>query len=145
MENTENPIRFKFLDPNQIVDRHAKAIGIFLALSTGIMFSTNGALIKVWSVNFVDAVMVRCVIQTLIAGAIMVCLGLCKSSAIFKEKNPEEANNDSTSTKSKCFLFALISLQVNYRFIIHFVKDSRTKFRHIFRDSSMLQSYSHAT
>ena len=38
MENTENPVRFKFLDPNQIVDRHAKAIGIFLALSTGIMF-----------------------------------------------------------------------------------------------------------
>ena len=86
MENTENPVRFKFLDPNQIVDRHAKAIGIFLALSTGIMFSTNGALIKVWSVNFVDAVMVRCVIQTLIAGSIMICLGLCKSTTIFKRK-----------------------------------------------------------
>ena len=140
MENTENSTSF-----NQFVDRHAKAIGIFLALSTGIMFSINDALVKVFSVNFVDAVMVRCVIQTLIAGSIMVCLGLCKSSAIFKKKNPEEANNDSTSTKSKCFLFALISLQVNYRFIIHFVKDSKTKFRHIFRDSLMLQSYSHAT
>ena len=123
MENTENPTSF-----NQFVDRHAKAIGILLALSTGIMFAINDALVKVFSVNFVDAVMVRCVIQTLVAGSIMVCLGLCKSSAIFKKKNPEEANNDSTSTKSKYFLFAIILLQVNYKFIIHFVKDSRTKF-----------------
>lgn len=113
MENTENPVRFKFLDPNQIVERHRKAIGIFLALSTGIMFSTNGALIKVWSVNFVDAVMVRCVIQTLIAGSIMICLGLCKSSAILKKKDSEVSSANDSTTKSKFFLFAIISLQVN--------------------------------
>ena len=105
-EETENPARVKFVDPNQFVDRHAKPIGIFLALATGIMFATNGALVKVFSVNFVDAVMVRCVIQTLIAGSIMVCLGLCKSTSIFNKKNSEAA-------KSKYILFAIISLQVN--------------------------------
>ena len=105
MEETKNPSHHV-----KFVDRHAKPIGIFLALSTGIMFATNGALVKVFSVNFVDAVMVRCVIQTLIAGSIMVCLGLCKSAAIFKKKNPE--TKDST-TKAKYFLFAIISLQVS--------------------------------
>ena len=108
METTENPTSF-----NQFVDRHVKAIGIFLALSTGIMFAINDALVKVFSVNFVDAVMVRCVIQTLIAGSIMICLGLCKSSAILKKKDSEVSSANDSTTKSKIFLFAIISLQVN--------------------------------
>ena len=97
----------------KFVDRHAKSIGIFLALSKGILFATNGALVKVFSVNFVDAVMVRCVIQTLIAGLIMICLGLCKSSAILKKKDSEVNSANDSTTKSKFFLFAIISLQVN--------------------------------
>ena len=97
----------------KFVDRHAKSIGIFLALSKGILFATNGALVKVFSVNFVDAVMVRCVIQTLIAGSIMICLGLCKSSAILKKKDSEVSSANDSTTKSKIFLFAIISLQVN--------------------------------
>ena len=90
-------------------NRHARPIGIFLALLAGVMFATNGTLIKVFAVNFLDAVLVRCLIQTLIFGSVMVCLGLCNTS---------ELRNDSQeiSLRSKFILFAIISLQVGTHF-----------------------------
>ena len=51
-------------------NRHARPIGIFLALLAGVMFATNGTLIKVFAVNFLDAVLVRCLVQTLIFGLV---------------------------------------------------------------------------
>ena len=93
----------------RFINRHARPVGIFLALLAGVMFATNGTLIKVFAVNFLDAVLVRCLVQTLIFGLVMVCLGLCNTS---------ELRNDSQeiSLRSKCILFAIISLQVGTNF-----------------------------
>ena len=89
----------------RFINRHARPVGIFLALLAGVMFATNGTLIKVFAVNFLDAVLVRCFIQTLIFGLVMICVGLC---------NTRELRNDSqeTSSRSKYILCAIISLQV---------------------------------
>ena len=96
-ENSYTKVRF--------INQHARPVGTFLAISAGVMFATNGTLIKVFAVNFLDAVLVRCFIQTLIFGLVMVCVGLC---------NTRELRNDSqeTSSRSKYILCAIISLQV---------------------------------
>ena len=90
----------------RFINRHARPVGIFLALLAGVMFATNGTLIKVFAINFLDAVLVRCLIQTLIFGLVMVCLGLCNTSELRNDDSQE------ISFRSNLILCAIISLQV---------------------------------
>ena len=97
-ENSYSKVRF--------INQHAKPIGIFLALSAGVMFATNGTLIKVFVINFLDAVLFRCMIQTIIFGLVMVCQGLCNTSEL-------RYDTQEIALRSKYILFAVISLQVS--------------------------------
>ena len=101
-ENSYSKVRF--------INQHAKPIGTFLALSAGVMFATNGTLIKVFAINFLDAVLVRCLVQTIIFGLVMVCLGLCSTSELRYE-------TQEIALRSKYILWAIISLQVRYLLI----------------------------
>ena len=101
-ENSYSKVRF--------INQHAKPIGIFLALSAGVMFATNGTLIKVFAINFLDAVLFRCLIQTIIFGLVMVCLGLCSTSELRYE-------TQEIVLRSKYILWTMISLQVKYLLI----------------------------
>ena len=97
-ENSYTKVRF--------INQHAKPIGTFLALSAGVMFATNGTLIKVFAINFLDAVLFRCLIQTIIFGLVMVCLGLCNTSEL-------RHDTQEIVLRSKYILCAVISLQVS--------------------------------
>ena len=90
----------------RFIDRHARPVGIFLALLAGVMFATNGTLIKVFTINFLDAVLVRCLVQTIIFGLVMVCLGLCNTSEL-------RYDTQEIALRSKYILCAVISLQVS--------------------------------
>ena len=101
-ENSYSKVRF--------INQHARPVGTFLAISAGVMFATNGTLIKVFAVNFLDAVLVRCLVQTIIFGLVMVCLGLCSTSELRYE-------TQEIALRSKYILWAIISLQVRYLLI----------------------------
>ena len=101
-ENSYSKVRF--------INQHARPVGTFLAISAGVMFATNGTLIKVFAVNFLDAVLVRCLVQTIIFGLVMVCLGLCSTSELRYE-------TQEIVLRSKYILWAMISLQVKYLLI----------------------------
>ena len=101
-ENSYSKVRF--------INQHARPVGTFLAISAGVMFATNGTLIKVFAINFLDAVLVRCLVQTIIFGLVMVCLGLCSTSELGYETQEIEL-------RSKYILWAMISLQVKYLLI----------------------------
>ena len=101
-ENSYSKVRF--------INQHARPVGTFLAISAGVMFATNGTLIKVFAVNFLDAVLVRCLVQTIIFGLVMVCLGLCSTSELRYE-------TQEIMLRSKYILWAMISLQVKYLLI----------------------------
>ena len=101
-ENSYSKVRF--------INQHARPVGTFLAISAGVMFATNGTLIKVFAVNFLDAVLVRCLVQTIIFGLVMVCLGLCSTSELRYE-------TQEIALRSKYILWTMISLQVKYLLI----------------------------
>ena len=101
-ENSYSKVRF--------INQHARPVGTFLAISAGVMFATNGTLIKVFAINFLDAVLVRCLVQTIIFGLVMVCLGLCSTSELRYE-------TQEIVLRSKYILWAIISLQVRYLLI----------------------------
>ena len=101
-ENSYSKVRF--------INQHARPVGTFLAISAGVMFATNGTLIKVFTINFLDAVLVRCLVQTIIFGLVMVCLGLCSTSELRYE-------TQEIALRSKYILWAIISLQVRYLLI----------------------------
>ena len=101
-ENSYSKVRF--------INQHARPVGTFLAISAGVMFATNGTLIKVFAINFLDAVLVRCLVQTIIFGLVMVCLGLCSTSELRYE-------TQEIVLRSKYILWAMISLQVKYLLI----------------------------
>ena len=101
-ENSYTKVRF--------INQHARPVGTFLAISAGVMFATNGTLIKVFAINFLDAVLVRCLVQTIIFGLVMVCLGLCSTSELRYE-------TQEIALRSKYILWAIISLQVRYLLI----------------------------
>ena len=101
-ENSYSKVRF--------INQHARPVGTFLAISAGVMFATNGTLIKVFAINFLDAVLVRCLVQTIIFGLVMVCLGLCSTSELRYE-------TQEIALRSKYILWAIISLQVRYLLI----------------------------
>ena len=101
-ENSYSKVRF--------INQHARPVGTFLAISAGVMFATNGTLIKVFAINFLDAVLVRCLVQTIIFGLVMVCLGLCSTSELRYE-------TQEIVLRSKYILWTMISLQVKYLLI----------------------------
>ena len=101
-ENSYSKVRF--------INQHARPVGTFLAISAGVMFAINGTLIKVFTINFLDAVLVRCLVQTIIFGLVMVCLGLCSTSELRYE-------TQEIMLRSKYILWTMISLQVKYLLI----------------------------
>ena len=87
--------------------------GYFLALLSGFLYGCNGTLIKIFNLSFIEAVLIRCLVQIAISGLGFFISG-CKIS------KPEESDrkkilnstDDNVVVHSKCLKIFIIALQV---------------------------------
>ena len=61
-------------------DQNSRPVGIFLAITSGILLAAYGTLIKLFALDFLDVVFARCAFQVAFFGLCLCMCGPCASS-----------------------------------------------------------------